>query len=37
MSSDKRLLTIDERTILDTPNDIELGKKVRQMYWNSKK
>jgi hypothetical protein len=32
----RSLITIDERTIIDTPNDAELGAKVRQMYWDSK-
>ena len=35
--SSRKLITIDERTILDTPNDFELGAKVREMYWDSKK
>ena len=30
----RSLITIDERTIIDTPNDAELGAKVRQMYFN---
>ena len=33
----RSLLTIDERTIIDTPNDAELGAKVRQLYWDSNK
>lgn len=37
MNTSRNLITVDERTILDTPNDIELGKKVRRMYWESKK
>jgi hypothetical protein len=37
MISNRNLITIDERTILDTSNDLELGKKVRQIYWESKK
>ena len=37
ISTNRNLITIDERTILDTPNDLELGKKVREIYWDSKK
>lgn len=37
IDSSRKLITIDERTILDTPNDLELGKKVREIYWDSKK
>jgi len=33
----RSLITIDERTIIDTPNDQQLGAKVRQAYWESKK
>lgn len=33
----RNLITIDERTIIDTPNDMELGAKVRQIYWDNKK
>lgn len=33
----RNLITINSRTILDTPNDTELGAKVRQVYWDSKK
>ena len=36
-SSNRKLITIDERTILDTPNDQELGSKVREIFWDSKK
>jgi len=32
-----RLILVDETTILYTPNDAELGAKVRQLYWESKK
>lgn len=35
--SSRKLITIDERTILDTPNDSELGSKVRKIYWDGKK
>ena len=35
--SSRKLITIDERTILDTPNDQELGSKVREIFWDSKK
>ena len=37
LSEDRNLITINSRMILDTPNDIELGKKVREIYWESKK
>lgn len=33
----RSLITIDERTIIDTPNDQELGAKIRKQYWDSKK
>jgi hypothetical protein len=36
MTSDRNLITIDERTILDTPNNDELGAKVRKKYYDSK-
>ena len=36
MASDRNLITIDERTILDTPNNDELGAKVRKKYYDSK-
>ena len=36
MASSRNLITIDERTILDTPNNEELGAKVRQRYYESK-
>lgn len=32
----RSLITIDERTILDTPNDAELGAKVRRQYFENK-
>ena len=32
-----RLILVDETTILYTPNDAELGAKVRQLYWESLK
>jgi hypothetical protein len=32
-----RLILVDETTILYTPNDQELGAKVRQLYWENKK
>ena len=31
------LILVDETTIVYTPNDAELGAKVRQIYWNLKK
>lgn len=37
LGEDRNLITVEGRTILDTPNDSELGAKVRQMYWESKK
>ena len=37
LGENRQLITIEGRTILDTPNDSELGAKVRQMYWDSKK
>ena len=36
MVSSRNLITIDERTILDTPNNEELGAKVRKRYYESK-
>ena len=36
MGSSRNLITIDERTILDTPNNEELGAKVRRRYYESK-
>jgi hypothetical protein len=37
MGENRNLITIEGRTILDTPNDAELGAKVRELYWDSKK
>ena len=37
LGEDRNLITINSRTILDTPNDTELGAKVRELYWESKK
>ena len=37
LSENRNLITVEGRTILDTPNNSELGEKVRQMYWDSKK
>jgi len=37
LKEDRNLITINSRTIIDTPNDSELGAKVRLMYWDSKK
>lgn len=31
-----KTITITEREILETPNDFELGEKVRKMYWTQK-
>lgn len=33
--SDRDLLTIPKRMVIDTPNDQELGTKVRQLFYNS--
>lgn len=30
------VICVNEDTILNTPNDFELGEKVRQMYWKIK-
>ena len=37
LGEDRNLITVNSRTILDTPNDAELGAKVRELYWESKK
>ena len=37
LSEDRNLITINSRMILDTPNNAELGEKVRQIYWDNKK
>jgi hypothetical protein len=37
MGENRNLITVEGRTILDTPNDSELGAKVRELYWESKK
>lgn len=37
LKENRNLITINGRIIIDTPNDAELGKKVREIYWNSKK
>jgi hypothetical protein len=37
INSDRNLFTVSEYTVLSTPNDQELGNKVRQLYWESKK
>jgi len=37
IKEDRNLFTINSRMRIDTPNDIELGKKVREIYWESKK
>ena len=29
------LITVSVETILDTPNDADLGRKVRNMYWET--
>ena len=37
LGEDRILITVNSRTIIDTPNDTELGAKVRLLYWQSKK
>ena len=37
LGENRNLITIEGRMIIDTPNDMELGKKVRELYWESKK
>ena len=37
LSENRNLITLEGRMILDTPNNAELGEKVRQIYWDSKK
>ena len=37
LDSHRNLFTVSEYTVLSTPNDAELGAKVRQLYWESKK
>ena len=37
LDSHRQLFTVSEYTVLSTPNDQELGAKVRQLYWESKK
>ena len=32
----KLTIVVDEDTILNTPNDFDLGEKVRQAYWKIK-
>jgi hypothetical protein len=32
----RQLFTISEELVYSTPNDQELGAKVRQIYWNNK-
>jgi hypothetical protein len=32
----RRLITISEELVYNTPNDQELGSKVRELYWNTK-
>jgi hypothetical protein len=36
LGENRNLITVDERTILDTPNNDELGAKVRRKYYESK-
>ena len=37
LDSHRNLFTVSEYTVLSTTNDQELGAKVRQLYWESKK
>ena len=37
LDSHRQLFTVSEYTVLSMPNDQELGNKVRQLYWESKK
>ena len=37
LDSHRNLFTVSEYAVLSTPNDQELGAKVRQLYWESKK
>jgi hypothetical protein len=37
LDSHRNLFTVSEYTVLSTPNDQELGNKVRKLYWESKK
>ena len=37
LDSHRQLFTVSEYTVLSTPNDQELGAKVRQLYWENKK
>ena len=37
LDSHRNLFTVSEYTVLSTPNDQELGNKLRQLYWESKK
>ena len=37
LDSHRQLFTVSEYTVLSTSNDQELGAKVRQLYWESKK
>jgi hypothetical protein len=37
LDSHRNLFTVSEYTVLSTSNDQELGAKVRQLYWESKK
>ena len=36
MENRRTLITISAEDILNTPNDMELGAKVREIYWNLK-
>jgi len=37
LDSHRQLFTISEYMVLSTPNDQELGAKVRKLYWENKK
>lgn len=36
LGENRNLITIDGRMVLDTPNNAELGAKVRKLYWELK-
>ena len=37
LDSHRQLFTVSEYMVLSTPNDQELGAKVRELYWENKK
>ena len=34
--SSRNSISVDERTIMDTPNDMELGSKIRRVFYEAK-